>query len=84
MLSVYSDTVGTVVHVTGGMLMSITSRFSRLTRVVQGIQNWEEEDAMRLYAYLADFLDATEPIIDKYDMEKPKKFIFRRLDELDT
>ena len=81
----HTDTIRAAVYAVRGMLMDdLAKKFTRMTKILQNINDWKQEDVIRYYAALADFLDRVEPLIDKYDMSKPKKFIFRRLDELDT
>lgn len=53
----------------------------RANKVKDSIGEWEITDQVRFLSALAEYLEKIELIINKYDPNKPKKFIFKRLDE---
>ncbi len=53
----------------------------RANKVKDSIGEWELTDQVKFLSALAEYLEEIEPIINKYDPNKPKKFIFKRLDE---
>ena len=53
----------------------------RMNDTSKDFGSWELKDQLAYICALDHFFDEIKPIIDKYDPQKPKKFIMRRLDE---